>query len=120
MNRQDVLAFIQEEFDVAEERLWSNYPDYVVFRNKRNKKWFAIIMDVEKARLGLEGSGKVDIINLKCDPLLIGSLRCNQGYLPAYHMSKKSWISVLLDGSVREDELKSLICFSYELIEQAK
>ena len=77
-------------------------------------------MDIEKSRLGLEDKGKIDIIDLKCDPILIGSLLHNEGYLPAYHMSKKNWITVLLDGSVSENELKDLICLSYEIIDNIK
>ena len=120
MNREEIIDFIKEEFDITEEHLWLAFPDYIVFRNKKNKKWFAIIMDIEKSKLGLDGEGKVDIIDLKCDPILIGSLLRNKGYLPAYHMSKKSWITVLLDGSVNDAELKDLIYLSYEMIEKKK
>ena len=115
MTRQEVIDFIKKQFDITEEHLWLKFPDYIVFRNRKNKKWFAIIMDIEKSRLGLEDEGKIDIIDLKCDPILIGSLLHNEGYLPAYHMSKKNWITVLLDGSVSENELKDLICLSYEI-----
>lgn len=120
MNRQEVIEYIKSEFDVEGEQLWLNFPDYIVFRNDKNKKWFAIIMDIEKSKLGLEGEGRVDIIDLKCDPVLIGSLLRSKGYLPAYHMSKKSWLTVLLDGSVPDEELKDLIHFSYEIIEKKK
>ena len=120
MNRQDIVNFINEEFDVPEEHLWLTFPDYIVFRNKKNNKWFAIIMDIDKSKLGLDGEGKVDIIDLKCDPILIGSLFRDKGFLPAYHMNKKSWITVLLDGSVNDEKLKDLICLSYEIIEKKK
>ena len=120
MNRKNIIDFIKNEFDITEEHLWMIFPDYIVFRNKKNKKWFAIIMDIEKGKLGLDGEGKIDIIDLKCDPILIGSLLHNKGYLPAYHMSKKSWITILLDGSVSENELKDLIYLSYEIIEKKK
>ena len=57
----------------------------------------------------------VDLLNVKCDPILIGSLRQQKGYFPAYHMNKDSWISILLDGSVPSDEIKNLIEISYNL-----
>lgn len=120
MNRQEVIEYIKNGFDVEGERLWLTFPDYIVFRNHKNKKWFAIIMDIEKSKLGLDGEGRADIIDLKCDPILIGSLLHNKGYLPAYHMNKKSWITVLLDGSVSDDELKDLIHFSHEIIDKKK
>ena len=120
MSRSSIIDYIKNEFGVFEEHLWAAFPNYVVFRNRKNKKWFAIIMDIERSKLWLEGEGKVDIIDLKCDPILIGSLLLKKGCLPAYHMNKTGWITVLLDGSVSEDELRDLICFSYEIIEKKK
>ena len=120
MSKQDVAEFIKNKFTVTGEHLWINFPDYTVFRNKKNKKWFAIIMDIEKSKLGLDGKGKADIINLKCDPIFIGSLLHGKGYLPAYHMNKQNLITVLLDGSVNENEIKDLICLSYEIIGKKK
>lgn len=120
MNRKDVIAYIKKEFTVDGERLWLSFPDYIVFRNQQNKKWFAVIMDIDKRKQGLKGEDKADIINLKCDPLLIGSLCKNDGYLPAYHMSKQNWISVLLDGSVPDGEITDLIHLSYEMVDRKR
>lgn len=116
MNRQEVIKFIESEFSVEPEHLWANFPDYVVFRNKRNKKWFGIIMDIQREKLGLEGEGKIDIIVIKCDSILIGSLIREKGYLPAYHTSKKSWVTVLLDGSAPDEQVKDLIHLSFDII----
>lgn len=120
MNRERAIEYICNEFGVEGECLWLTFPNYIVFRNKQNKKWFAIIMDIERSKLGLGGEGKVDIIDLKCDNILIGSLLQTPGYLPAYHMSKKNWITVLLDGSVGAQELKDLIHMSYEIVDKRR
>ena len=120
MFREKVIEFIGESFGIEEERLWVNFPNYLVFRNPRNKKWFALVADVERKKLGLKGEGRVDVINLKCDPVFIGSLLGNEGFLPAYHMNKKSWITVLLDGTVDFERIKDLIGLSYELILKSK
>lgn len=37
-----------------------------------------------------------------------------EGYFPAYHMNKTSWITVALDGSVPDDEVKLLLDMSFE------
>ena len=120
MDRQRIIDYIKSEFGIEEEHLWMSFPDYAVFRNKHNKKWFAIIMDIDKSKLGIDGEGRIDIIDLRCDNILIGSLIHNKGYLPAYHMNKQNWITVLLDGSVPDDEIKDLIHLSYEIIEKKK
>ena len=64
---------------------------------------------------GLAGNQIIDILNVKSDPLLIGSLRSKQGYFPAYHMNKEKWVSIALDGSVPDDEIKNLLDMSYKL-----
>ena len=58
-----------------------------------------------------------NVLNVKGDPNLIGALREKKGFLPAYHMNKENWISILLDDTVPEEEIKSLIRFSYQLTE---
>ena len=72
-------------------------------------------MDVPKSKLGLRGDGMIDVVNLKCDSVLIGSLRLEKGIFPAYHMSKDKWISVALDGSIDDEQIKMLLDMSYEL-----
>ena len=53
------------------------------------------------------------VVNWKCDPILIGSLRKENGFFPAYHMNKASWITVALDGSVPDEQIKMLLDMSY-------
>ena len=71
-------------------------------------------------RLGLPGSGTVDILNVKCDPALGGFLRTREGFHPAYHMNKEKWLTIRLDGSVPEEEIKNLIDLSYDLTAERK
>ena len=86
-----------------------------VFRHSDSRKWFAITMNVPSERLGLDKAGSVDIVNLKCDPLLGGSLRGRDGFLPAYHMNKEKWITVLLDGSVPDEDVIAVLALSHDL-----
>ncbi|MCR4622922.1 MAG: MmcQ/YjbR family DNA-binding protein [Clostridiales bacterium] len=86
-----------------------------VFRHIGNRKWFALTMNVPYRTLGMAKDGRVDILNVKCDPILIGSLRFKPGFRPAYHMNKDKWITVLLDGSARRDEIEVLVAISYDL-----
>jgi predicted DNA-binding protein (MmcQ/YjbR family) len=56
-------------------------------------------------------------INLKCDPALAIELRERYSAVTAgYHMNKKHWNTVLLDGSVPDKEVFSWIDHSYSLI----
>lgn len=120
MNRQEIRDFIYDEFSVSPENLWARFPNYEVFRNGRNKKWFGIIGDVESRKLGIDKDGKTDLLVIKCDPLMIGSLLDSEGYLPAYHMNKSSWISVILGADTDTEEIKSLIRLSFEIIDSKR
>ncbi len=56
-------------------------------------------------------------VNLKCDPERAISLRENhQAILPGYHMSKKHWNTVIIDGSLSDDFIIELIDHSYDLV----
>ena len=92
--------------------------NYEVFRHANSKKWFAVVMDVPKFRLGLDGEELIDVVNLKCDSVLVGSLLCESGFFPAYHMSKGSWITVALDGTIPDDKIKMLLDMSYHLTDK--
>ena len=115
MDRTELKTYIVETYDAASDFPWEQYPNYEVFRHINNKKWFALIMTVPKVKLGLQSEGIVDVVNFKCDPLLIGGLRSEQGVFPAYHMSKDHWITVSLDGSVPDDKIKMLLDMSFGL-----
>lgn len=56
-------------------------------------------------------------INLKCDPARALELReRHPAVRPGYHMNKKHWNTVVLDGSLRADEVCAMIDHSYELV----
>jgi len=58
-------------------------------------------------------------VNLKCDPDRALELRDEHDAIkPGYHMSKKHWNSVYLDGSLSSDLVMELIDHSYELVVQ--
>ena len=114
MRRNELEAFIMETYNAEADYPWRKSPNHAVFRHCSNRKWFALIMDVPKNKLGLQGEELLDVVNLKCDPILIGSLRGEPGFLPAYHMSKDNWITVTLDGSASDDKIKMLLDMSYQ------
>jgi predicted DNA-binding protein (MmcQ/YjbR family) len=56
-------------------------------------------------------------INLKCDPSLALELREKySSVIPGYHMNKKHWNTVLIDGTIPDKEIFSWIDHSYNLI----
>jgi predicted DNA-binding protein (MmcQ/YjbR family) len=56
-------------------------------------------------------------INLKCDPALAIELREKYSSVsPGYHMNKKHWNTVMLDGSIPDKEILSWIDHSHDLV----
>lgn len=115
MNRAQVFAYVQEKYQTAEEYPWQKYPNYAVLRHKDNSKWYGIILNVPRDKLGLDGNGDIDVLDVKCDPALIEHLSQSPGFITAYHMNKDHWIGILLDGTLASEEVTKLIDKSFEL-----
>ena len=60
-------------------------------------------------------------INLKCDPEKVAQLREEYpAVLPGYHMNKKHWNTVHVDGSATDELVKEWIRHSYDLVKPKK
>ena len=113
--RSRVLEIAAAQYHTEPEHLWAKYPEDVVLRHSSNRKWYALIMNVHRSKLGFEEDSYVDILDVKVDPVMADSFRLKEGILPGYHMNKGSWITILLDGTVPMDLIELLLDTSYEL-----
>ena len=113
--RTKVLAYAQKQYDTLPDKPWAKYPDNEVLRHCDTRKWYGLIFPVEREKLGVTGAGVVDILNVKCDPVMSVSVRGQKGILPAYHMNHTEWLSILLDGSVPLKTIYNLLDISYTL-----
>ena len=110
-----ICEYIKNTYNVLPEFLWDKTPDCGVFRNKNNNKWFGIIMNIDKSKI-CDGSGEIEVINVKVDRNNIDELLNIKGIYEAYHMNKKSWISIILDDTLNDYVIYSLIDESYKLV----
>ncbi len=112
--RNEIIAHVKKKYKAQPEHLWLRFPDHVVFRHADNGKWFGIIMDVPRGKLGLAGEESVDVLNVKLgDALLVDFLLRQEGFLRPYHFGRGTWISILLDGSVEPEEIFRWLDESY-------
>lgn len=110
----EITSYIKRKYKVNPEFLWDKSSGNGVFRNKYNKKWFGIIISVSKDKLDLKYKQEIiEVINLKIDEDMIKELIKINGFYKAYHMNKKSWISVILDNTLDNEIIYSLIDQSY-------
>ena len=76
------------------------------FPHGKNKKWFALIMNVNDKLY----------LNVKTDPNYSDILRNTYNYIiPAYHMNKEHWNTIIVDEKVDWSLVKELIEQSYQL-----
>lgn len=105
MNKRDII-----EYCLTFTAAYEDYPfddNWAVMRHSGNQKSFAFIY---------ERGGKL-CVNLKCEPVKADLLRqIYKDVVPAYHMNKEHWNTVVIDGDVPESELYDMIRHSYDLI----
>lgn len=113
MTREKLLEFVFEQYGTT--------PDYAfddattaVLRHPCGK-WYGLVFRVPSQVFGIEGD-RTDALNVKCPPELTDFLSHSKGFAPAYHMNKRHWLSVILDGSIDPDQVKFLIDQSYSAV----
>lgn len=102
---QKIIEYVRNQYGDEPEYLWAKSPDNAVWRRKDNQKWYGVILTVSKNKLGLDEENIAEIIDLRCLPENVGDLLSREGYFPGWHMNKKSWYTILLDGTVPEKEI---------------
>lgn len=103
--KEEAVSFCRTFPDVYED-----YPfhddNWALIRHRENKKTFACIF---------ERCGHI-WINVKCDTEWRDFWRnAFASVIPAYHMNKEHWNSVILDGSVPDEDVKRMVEESYEI-----
>lgn len=112
---KEVVDYVKNKYGDELEFLWEKSPKTAVVRRKNSNKWYALILTLSKRKLNLDSDEAVEIINLHNSPEEIEKLIDNKRYFPAYHMNKKHWCTICLDGTIKLEKIYRLIDISYEL-----
>ncbi len=97
------------------EFLWEKYDDCAVFRRKDTMKWYAVLMTIPKSKLGFDSDESIEIIDLHISPDELDALVDEERYFRGYHMNKRHWYTIVLDGSIPTEELYARIIRSHDL-----
>ena len=120
--RNDIISYAEKLQGKADYPFEGDFHSAVLRRT--NGKWFGVLLRAPAkyfVQCGVVSNGDKEVLNLKCPPDLQPFLRARyKGVLPAYHMNKNHWISVLLGSDVPDEELLKLIDLSYELTENRR
>lgn len=112
---KQVIKYVKEKYNNEPEFLWEKFDGNAVFRHMENRKWYGALLTVSKDKLGLDSKEKVEIIDLKILPEDIEKIVDNEKYFLGYHMNKKHWFTIILDGSVSIEKIFEFIDMSYNL-----
>lgn len=110
---KEVINYIVQKYNDELEYLWEKFPDNAIVRRKDNKKWYVVILTINKQKLGFEEDKRVEVIDLRTED--IDNIVDEKTIFRGYHMNKKHWISIVLDESLSTEFIKKRIDISYEL-----
>ena len=116
---EELLRYVQETYGDEIEYPWKDM-DAAVIRSHLTKKWYAVFMKVHPSKIGLGGSQPIRIMDLHGTSEQVASLVDGKRYFPGWHMNRKYWYTICLDGSVPMDELQRRIDASFALSQPKK
>ena len=127
MNVGEFDEFVLGNFGgVIRDNPWEKEPDFTVFRHADNRKWLALRFYASREQLlrlkpedeivrSYSAGEMIDMINIKIHPEMVEDMTRMPGFLPAFHMSRRHWITIVLDPAVDAEKMKPLVEMSYEL-----
>ena len=108
-----IIEYVRSRYGDEPEYLWEKFPDNAVWRRKDNRKWYGIILTTDGKKFAREG--RTEILDLRMETERLEGLIDNAKYFAGWHMNKKHWVTICLDGSVPLEEIFGLLDESYLL-----
>lgn len=112
---KEIIEYAKNKYGDELEFLWEKSPNNAVLRRKTTNKWYIVILTISKRKLGIDDDEIIEVINLHNTAEEVERSIDYKKYFPAYHMNKKYWYTICLDGTVELEEIYRLIDVSYEL-----
>lgn len=112
---KQLVEYVGDHYGDEPEYLWKKFTDNAVWRRKDTGKWYGAILTVSRRKLGLDSDEIAEILDFRCPPEELDALADGKLYFRGWHMNKKSWCTIVLDGSVSTEEICRRIDKSYSL-----
>lgn len=112
---QSVIQYVTDKYGDSLEFLWEKFTDNAIWRRKDNKKWYCLVLTIKRNKLGFDSDETVEAIDIRYNADKIDELVDNVKIFRGYHMNKKHWITICMDGSVELSQIYALIDNSYIL-----
>ena len=103
-----LLEAVRNRWAEELEFLWEDSPEYAVLRRTDTGKWYGVMMRLPGRKFGLENDAVSEFILLRIPRDAADAVLSDSRFLPAYHMNKRTWFAIRLDGSVEFPEILHL------------
>lgn len=110
-----IIQHVRETYADELEFLWEKFIGNAVWRRKDTKKWYGLLVTIPKSKLGIDSDEIVEAIVLRLKPEQMADTIDCEKYFPGWHMNKKSWYTIMLNGTVATEEICRRIDESYRL-----
>ena len=110
-----IIEYVRDKYGDELEFLWEKLSTTAIWRRQDTKKWYGLVFTIDKKKLGFDDHEIVEAIDLRLSPEQMAQTVDGKRYFPGWHMNKKTWYTMLLDGSVPTKELCRRIEESYRL-----
>lgn len=116
-----IAARVLDKWGEGVDHPFSKFPGYGAFRNHDTRKMYGLVMNVSRSKLKQKdgapaapaatraGKEEIEVVNVKVAPQRLDDFLEEPGIYPAYHMNKKSWVSVILDGTVPDQRIMGML-----------
>ncbi len=111
---KQIIDYVEKTYGDKPEFLWPKSPKNAIFRRKDTNCWYGALLSVMPQKIGLFGAEPVEVLNLRIDPVLLEKILDYQKYLPAFHMNKKHWMTLVLNNAIPFETVCSQIDYSFQ------
>ena len=113
MTRKEViLRYCRKQYKTEPDYPWHDWN--AVLRHSDSGKWYGLVMEIDRSKIGLPGEGRSRYPERKVRSSFCKLSSPATRIFPAYHMNKTQWLSALLEESLNDETVKSLIDWSFQ------
>ena len=105
---RELLETVRSQWGEELEFLWEDSPESAVLRRADTGKWYAVMMRLPKRKFGLADDSISEFILLRIPNEKRDTTLADRRFLPAFHMNKRTWFAIQLDGGVETAEILRL------------
>lgn len=113
---QALIKYVADQYGRDLEFLWVKFSDNAIWRRGDNQKWFGALLTVRKNKI-IPGDDDtpIEVLDIRCTPDMVDFIVDKKLIFPGWHMNKRNWITVVLDGRMSIKQIYALLDNSYEL-----